>query len=266
MAGKHFGEIEGMFDKAAEIPAAARAAALVDLGPERSGIALQQEAEASPDDPFDYDALTLSNDERFVLKGCRQRIVATLGAAFISAGKELLDAKQLIQEKCPRGTWSKWLKGSLSVSESTARNWMDSASWAAECPTVGVMAPGALYLGAAAPTEVQAQIVKRLEGGEPVKAIDIKQMIAAHRAADPETVTGDAEGDSTNENADAHLSNESDVVPDAERLEPESVARELLARLREQFDDLIIAEIFELIDRTSIEILRKVLVEGQRSA
>ncbi len=259
MASKNFSQLEGLYDKAAEAPAAAQAAAFAGLEPEEMDAALPHSDHTSLDDPFDYDALTPTTDERFVLKGCRQRIVAVLGEAFLSAGRDLLNAKELIQEKCPRGTWSKWLKNSLSVSETTARNWMDSASWATLCPTVGEMAPGAMYLGAAAPVEVQAKIVKKLENGEAVKASDIKQMIADHRAAGSEIVKGDIEAPSAN-SAETDP-NQSDTVPGKEM---ESVARELLARLREHFDDESITELLALIDQTSMDAVREVFKESGR--
>lgn len=176
VASKHFSEIAGLFDEAAQ-----QTEELLSSG--RQLMALETAYAATPNDPFDYVPLCLSAGEQLILQTCRNRIVAILSTAVIDAGRELLRAKASILSRCPRGTWSRWLKTSLCVSESTARNYMAAAEWSAKTPTVGEMPPGAIYRGAVAPPEVQADIVQKLTNGESVQADQIAQMIAAHREA-----------------------------------------------------------------------------------
>jgi hypothetical protein len=265
MASKHFAKIEALFDDAVGTSAAAGLgpAAFVEPEIEGGGIILQPVGDLSPDDAFDYDALTLSSEERSALKGFRQRIVAVLGAAVISAGQDLLEAKQLIKKNCTRGTWSTWLKRSLGVSESTARNYMAAAEWAVKTPTVVELAPAAMYLGAVAPAEVQAEIEKKLAEREPIQAADIKQMIAAYRQATrPDPPLRGTEGERPAPDNDPPPNTDESVTAEGQRAEV--AARELLARLREQFDDTVIADLIKLIDRTSTDTVRKILVEDQR--
>ena len=120
----------------------------------------------------------------------KQQIIGRIGSqAAIAVGTELLDAKELIMLKY-RGTWTQWLRNACGFSESTARNCMAAAMWARKSPTVVHLSPGAIYVGARAPEEVQANIVSMINAGRPMTVAEISEMVKKFNA---ETAEDDQE-------------------------------------------------------------------------
>jgi len=135
-----------------------------------------------PPPPLDFGDMPLEG-QTFVM-AARSRIVRRLGQAAIETGQDLLRVKAEILKWCPRGTWTIWLRTAVEISESTARNCMAAAEWAAKSPTVGVLAPGALYRGAVAPPEVQEKIVALIGEHAYISADTIGEMIKNSKVVD----------------------------------------------------------------------------------
>lgn len=132
-------------------------------------------------DTFDYGATGLNAEDVSVIQAHRSRIVLSLTTAVIQAGQDLLTIKSIIEARCPRGTWTRWLRSALPVSESTARNYMAAAECARISPPVGELAPSALFKLAAAPERARARIVDRLNEGETITARDIEESVRIDR-------------------------------------------------------------------------------------
>ena len=199
--------------------------AVPELSPGEAHLPNEQDLMPAPGnmDPvggFDYDLI--KPELRDALREHHTVIRQKTTDSILIVGQELLRAKALLTKHYPRGTWSAWLASGLEMSESTARNIMAATEWVTKSPTVGVLSPSALYRGAMAPTEVQAQIVRRISAGESVPADEIATLIKVHKmTASPQSTGDEPDEDNTHTSSQALRSQRSDgerVSGDADEL------------------------------------------------
>jgi hypothetical protein len=127
---------------------------------------------------FDY--ATLDPDVAGEARDAADRIRA-LGQrqneAIIAIGEELVAVK----DKLHHGHFGAWLKVEFGMGVSTAERYMRVAkTFAAKIVTVTNLKPSTLYLLSAksTPAPVRQEIIKRLNGGEPISDRDVRQCVA----------------------------------------------------------------------------------------
>jgi len=136
---------------------------------------VQTAADFRPAMSIDYSNMPLK--DRAFLDKMRVRILGRSGKYIVDVGNDLNAVKKTLLEYCSRGTLTIWLQTELDFSESTARNFMAAADWAAVSPTVTELTPRALYRGAFAPEPVKARIVDLIEAKKRITADDIAAMV-----------------------------------------------------------------------------------------
>lgn len=102
----------------------------------------------------------------------------------VETGRQLLE----VRDRCPHGQWGEWLGTEFDLSETMARNWMNSAErFAGKSANFADLPLSALYQLAApsTPPAAVAAIEQRVIGGERVKLAEVKATIAEHKPAPP---------------------------------------------------------------------------------
>ena len=94
----------------------------------------------------------------------------------IETGRDLIEVKS----KLDHGQFENWLIQEFSMTDRTARRFMQAATWAeGKSDTVSVLTPTAIYLLSApsTPESVAQAVFKSVESGEPAKPEVIRDLI-----------------------------------------------------------------------------------------
>ena len=128
---------------------------------------------------FDYGSLDATTRREVIAARNRCRgLEQSLGAGILAMGKELRFVRERLDGK---GQFPAWLKTEFGWSQSTAYNYMSVAEVFGDFPTVGKIAPRALYALASGstPQEIRDQFVAQAERGEVVTHKQVKEAIEA---------------------------------------------------------------------------------------
>ena len=192
-------------------------------------------------------------------------------------GEKLVAIKKIIDEHCPRGTWTRYLKTGLRFSESSARNYIRAAEVAQSLSATVAekLPPTALYSTRHAPDEVRQEIARRSDQGEAVSARDVERLVKAHTEAPPDAeavqTLRDANADSAPKPSSEPQTPEDDpsIRIDATSImasvEAESgdarviAAKELIARLIPHFEKNEIGDLNKLWRTAGFDVVKQQL-------
>ena len=127
--------------------------------------------------PFTYSDLPapVAADLQAVTARIKDRLVRQV-TDIIETGRDLLNVKS----KLDHGQFEGWLTQEFSMTDRTARRFMQAATWAeGKSDTVSVLTPTAIYLLSApsTPESVAQTVFKSVESGEPAKPEAIRDLI-----------------------------------------------------------------------------------------
>lgn len=137
--------------------------------------------------PFDYSSLdpAVASQARASAARIKEQF-QKYRASIIEAGRELL----AIKDQLGHGNFGPWLEAEFQMAERTAQRYMSvAAAFSDKSDIVSVLPQTALIELAApsTPEHVRAEVVKRVEAGEPIKPTEIKTMVREAREADRKT-------------------------------------------------------------------------------
>lgn len=131
---------------------------------------------------FDYGALSVDLAERArdVAGRIRSRAQRQI-EAIIETGRDLLS----IKDDLGHGNFGPWLQAEFGMTERTARRYMSAAGeFGDKTDMVSDLPPSVVYELATSPEPVRETVVKRLEAGEKVGPVEVRDLVKQAKEAE----------------------------------------------------------------------------------